>query len=244
MFQPSFGGRTKLNNMLFKPAVKYNLANADCVFSLGTNLSNLISHISKSVIEIPIGIDNTWLINEAEITNNDTVNFVFVGRYDAVKGIDILNNSLKKLFESDASFMFNFVGPFPADVQVNNKKVKYYGEIKNNLELKNIVKKSDVIVSASYSEGMPTAILEAMACGLAVLSTNVGVVDELVDDGNGILIVPGDIDILAKALSDFINMSPKKLLDMKLNSRRKVELNFLWDKIISKTIVKIEQFIS
>ncbi|OFY84476.1 MAG: hypothetical protein A3F72_13795 [Bacteroidetes bacterium RIFCSPLOWO2_12_FULL_35_15] len=244
MFQPSFGWKTKLNNVFFKPAVKYNLLNADCVFSLGTNLSNLISHISKNIIEIPIGIDNTWLVNEEEITNNDIVNFIFVGRYDVVKGIDILNNSLKKLIASDASFMFNFVGPFPAEGQINDKRVKYFGEIKNKAELKNIVKKSDVIVLASYSEGMPTVIIEAMACGLAVLSTNVGVIDELVDDGNGILIIPGDSDILKKALSDFIKISPKKLLEMKLNSRKKVELNFLWDKIISKTIYQIEKFIS
>ncbi len=58
-----------------------------------------------------------------------------------------------------------------------------------------------VLTSLPHSEGMPTAILEAMACGKPVVSTDVGSVRELVDDGvTGIVVPPRDPDAIAEAV--------------------------------------------
>jgi glycosyltransferase involved in cell wall biosynthesis len=62
----------------------------------------------------------------------------------------------------------------------------------------------DVLALASVprSEGMPTVILEAMACGLPVVATDVGAVRELVIDGEtGLVVSPGDRDGFAAALA-------------------------------------------
>ena len=59
--------------------------------------------------------------------------------------------------------------------------------------------------SVARSEGMPTAILEAMACAQPVVSTRVGAVAELVEDGiTGLLVEPGDDAALAGALTRLI----------------------------------------
>jgi glycosyltransferase involved in cell wall biosynthesis len=59
-----------------------------------------------------------------------------------------------------------------------------------------------VCVLASHEEGLPNALLEAMAAGLAVVATDVGGVSELITDGvEGLLVPPGDPQALAHALT-------------------------------------------
>ena len=70
------------------------------------------------------------------------------------------------------------------------------------------IRKSEIFVLTSYTEGMPNALIEAMALGLTVISTDCpsGGPRQLVEDGiNGILIQPGDIDALAIALRNLLS---------------------------------------
>jgi glycosyltransferase involved in cell wall biosynthesis len=60
----------------------------------------------------------------------------------------------------------------------------------------------DVFVLSSRYEGLPIALLEAMAAGRACVATAVGGVPEVVTDGvDGVLVPPGDPDALAAALA-------------------------------------------
>jgi len=64
---------------------------------------------------------------------------------------------------------------------------------------------ADVFAYPSYSEGMPMAVIEAMASGLPIVASNVGGLPDLVEEGvNGILVEPGHSDWLAAALLKII----------------------------------------
>jgi glycosyltransferase involved in cell wall biosynthesis len=61
---------------------------------------------------------------------------------------------------------------------------------------------ADVLLHPSVSEGLPTVLVEALACGVPVVATDVGGVTELVTDGaEGIVIPPRDPDAIADALA-------------------------------------------
>jgi len=85
---------------------------------------------------------------------------------------------------------------------LNNSKVKgnfmYLGRIDNKYDFFSSI---DIFILPSYTEGMPTSIMEAMSYGVPVISTNVGGIPEQITDGyNGILCTPGDINALKEGI--------------------------------------------
>lgn len=68
-----------------------------------------------------------------------------------------------------------------------------------------LIRESGIFLFPSYNEGMPMAVLEAMAYGLAVVTTNVGGIPKLIEDGvTGYICTPGDIDIMSERITKLI----------------------------------------
>ncbi|MEG8055638.1 glycosyltransferase family 4 protein [Sphingomonas sp. 22L2VL55-3] len=89
----------------------------------------------------------------------------------------------------------------------------------------------DVFVSPTYAEGFSNTILEAMACGLAVVSCHaVGVVDCVRDNENGLLTDPGDVPALAASLTSVITDTSlrRRLATAALEECRRV---YSWDAV-------------
>lgn len=85
---------------------------------------------------------------------------------------------------------------------------------------------SDLLALASLSEGMPNAVLEAMAVGRAVVATRVGGVPDVVVDGEtGLLVPPGDPAALARAIADLLSDASRRAA-MGAAARRRVEALF------------------
>src|SRR5690606_399593 len=60
---------------------------------------------------------------------------------------------------------------------------------------------SDILLLPSYKEGLPSALLEAMATGVVPIASNVGGIPSVIHHGvNGFLLQPGDTDALEAAL--------------------------------------------
>jgi len=79
------------------------------------------------------------------------------------------------------------------------ERVRFTGLVEDSLPY---VRGFDIGTCVSNDEGLPNSLIEAMACGVPVISTRVGAVTELVQDGvNGLLIPPGDLDALCACLT-------------------------------------------
>lgn len=75
------------------------------------------------------------------------------------------------------------------------------------LEKQDIAKKlnsTDLFLFSSLTEGMPVSILEALACGVPVCSTNCGGVDEIINDSNGKIIPIKDYKAMASFILNYI----------------------------------------
>jgi len=71
----------------------------------------------------------------------------------------------------------------------------------NQTDVQKLLSAADVLVLPSYGEGMAMSVLEAMSFGLCVVCTPVGALAEVIEDGvSGLLVQPGDVEGLAKAL--------------------------------------------
>ncbi|PZQ33158.1 MAG: hypothetical protein DI562_02300 [Stenotrophomonas acidaminiphila] len=64
---------------------------------------------------------------------------------------------------------------------------------------------SDLLTLPSWSEGYPNVVVEALACGVPVVATDVGGTREIIDDSKGLLIPPRDERVLAQALSQALS---------------------------------------
>jgi glycosyltransferase involved in cell wall biosynthesis len=73
-------------------------------------------------------------------------------------------------------------------------------------DIPDILAASDLFVLSSDVEGLPLAVMEAMAAGLPVVATAVGGVPELLTDGReGLIVAPGDADALKAAIARLID---------------------------------------
>lgn len=75
-------------------------------------------------------------------------------------------------------------------------------------DVADILRASDIFVLPSYREGMPVSLLEAMASGLACITTDVRGCREAVDRGAGLLVPPRDVEALAHALRTLTDDGP------------------------------------
>jgi glycosyltransferase involved in cell wall biosynthesis len=87
---------------------------------------------------------------------------------------------------------------------------------------------ADAFVLASHNEGLPNVVLEAMACGLPVVATDVGGTGEAVLEGvSGLLVPPRDVGSLAEAMTR-ISEDPELAARFGAAGRRRVERYFGW----------------
>jgi glycosyltransferase involved in cell wall biosynthesis len=102
-------------------------------------------------------------------------------------------------------------------------RVIFTGSIGNPLA---IVQRADVVVLPSLSEGLPIALLEAMAIGRAVVASNVGGIPEVVQDGEtGLLTAPADAQALSTAI---VQLLKDAALRTSLGTRARAHVERHW----------------
>lgn len=186
---------------------------ASCNIVLSTYWKHFfVSEISvRHVTVIPNGVD-TSLYAESR-TPYQSGQLLFLGRLGARKGVYDLIQAMAILRNRDIFPRLYLAGDGELEKvkeQIQTLALQDQISIEGWCDAKKktaLLRATSVLILPSYSEGLPVAILEAMAAGKVIISTPVGGIPELViPQQNGFLVPPGDVDSLANAIEQ--TMSP------------------------------------
>jgi glycosyltransferase involved in cell wall biosynthesis len=171
-----------------------------------------INFKNKIIKIIPPSID-TDLFSYSKPVKKDYYELFTAGVLDKRKGIDLIIRSLKILEKEGFNVVLKIAGDGPErkNLEILAKKlglnnVIFLGHIQRKA-LINLYRNCDVYVQSSFAETLPSTIREAMSVGRPIVTTNVGVIDEYLRNGeNGFLINKRDeyeyADAIAELLSD------------------------------------------
>jgi glycosyltransferase involved in cell wall biosynthesis len=150
---------------------------------------------------------------------------VCVGRFAPVKGQAVLLAAWPQVIEAlpDALLLLAGDGPDRASLQaLDVPRVVFAGAV---ADLASVYAAADVVVIASRSEGMSITMLEAMACGRCVVSTDVGGAAEALGDDSGAVVPVDDTDALAAEVALRLG-DPERARAEGRSARRRAETTF------------------
>lgn len=157
------------------------------------------------------------------------------------KALDVMIEAARIVVDAAPGTRFLIAGTGPSEAELRRKiqrlQLGSYVEMAGFVEdVPGFLRQLDVYVLSSRYEGLPFAVLEAMAARLPVVATNVGGVPEAVVDGvTGILVPPGDSRLLAEGILRLIR-DPQMAARMGMAGRARVEEMFSAEAMATRTI--------
>ena len=223
------------SGFLRKTACKLVVRNAKTVTTVTENLATAMkNHGLKNdnyvVLPNVVNLDMFHINQKCTDAINHVPTIIHISCFeDKSKNISGLLESLKIIDDKGIDFQCKLIGE-GMDLDLMKEKAK-------NLQLINKVSftgllqgqaladelsSGDFLVLSSNYENMPVVILEALASGLPVVSTNVGGIKEMIDDTKGILVEPRNKEALAEAMIKMIE------------THKNYDANYLRNSVIEK----------
>ena len=220
---------------------KHKINNISCFISPSKWIESLVlkdPYFSKFRIEvIPNPLDiHFFKPKKTKIKSTINVLTYFDNKINYLKGGDLLINfinSVNKKNDHTRKVKFIIVGNSTLN-KLNMPNVINYGFLKSEKELLKIYQFSDICISFSRSENLPQFLTQAASCGLPLMGFNIeGIPEVILNDYNGILIKPYDIDSYIKNFNKLIN-DDNQIHKFSINSRNYAIKNWDQNKISNK----------
>jgi glycosyltransferase involved in cell wall biosynthesis len=166
----------------------------------------------------------------------------YIGRLEEEKGLSNLIEAIPLVLNNkdDIKFLFCGDGPLFNKIKYDVKKgnlepfIDVVGWISHN-QVPEYLHKISLLILPSFSEGLPTIILEAMACGTPVLTTPVGGICDVIKDGKtGFLLENNSPECIAESVLKILNMPDTELEQVSENARKFVENEFTFENVVKR----------
>lgn len=234
--------RVKARNIL------YNRLDGIVSFTKGTKDKFHSNGITTNIFEIPNALPSSFLNVSVKKLHERKNKIVSLARLVEQKGLFKLIEILTPLLKSDDSLLCEIYGEGPLrkllleKIEENgiSRQLRILNPVKE-VDVINILQESKLFVMTSEFEGFPVSILEAMSCGVPVISFDIETgPSDIIDNGsNGFLIPIDNISGFRRAISNILNNKRlwEKLSRSALNKSRFYsweKIGLKWDQMIKK----------
>ena len=157
----------------------------------------------------PLGVDPAEYTPRAEPVDGDAFHLLCVGRLVPAKGQNVLVAAVRDLVQAGRNVRVSFAGDGPDRPQLEQfvrehglgEQVKFHGAL-NQEQVRGLYRTANAFVLPSFAEGIPVALMEAMAMEIPCISTAITGIPELIESGReGLLVAPSDGEGLAQAIA-------------------------------------------
>jgi glycosyltransferase involved in cell wall biosynthesis len=181
---------------------------------------------------IPNGVEQRFFTSR-EYGVHGQLRLLYVGTWLDQRGIFYIRDALRSLAARKLAFAMTFAGPGAPAEEI----FRFFGEeLKQHVFIRDVIPadrmqelyaEHDVFVFPSLMEGLPSVLLEAMAAGMPVITTETcGMTDVVENDFNGVLIPPADAKALEEAIVRLA--SSEELRDRLGNAARDSMQRYTW----------------
>lgn len=210
---------------------------ADKIFVLNSSSYKHIKMLTgKESIVIPNFIKDKVLDKKyVHEISSEIKNILYVGHIVKTKGCDDIISVAKQMPEK----IFTMIGYLSDDIKAIDtpNNVKYLGEVSHD-EVLNHMKNHDLFLFPTHTEGFPNVVLEAMSCGMPIISTSVGAIPDMIENKGGIIIEPQDTIAIKSSINELEDS--KLRMNMSIWNINKVEKNYTIDKVMNKIFSEYE----
>jgi len=172
---------------------------------------------------------------KTDYSRGETLNILSVGRQHWKKGYNYGLEALKVLLENNINASYTIIGAADSEeiiYTVHDLKIKNEVKLTSKMNYQDVLRemqKADVLVLPSVSEGLANVVIEAMALGLPVISTNaVGMSELVIHKETGLLFENRDVNDLAETIMNFNTMPKEDVEIMSTKALKKVIEQHNW----------------
>ncbi len=194
-----------------------------------------VKHLGgKRIRVIYNGIDAC--VNRSQTVDGIT-RVVYVGRLIYAKGVQNLIRAFELCCKTHVEMRLWIIGDgnyrttleAQAGASKYGSRITFCGELKHDAVME-MLSLSDIFVNPSYSEGLPTSVMEAASVGVPIIATDVGGTREVISDGTGLLVQPHDVKGMAERIQ-LLSFDGEMARRMGIKAKQAVRQKFNWDEI-------------
>lgn len=200
---------------------------------------------SSQLVSINNGINTTnFKPSHIKSTSDSKIKIISVGRLVEIKGFDMALYALKNVLEKFDNYQieytiigeghqYNILNQIAIELNISNQVV-FKGALSSE-QISDQLKHSDFYLLSSRNEAIPTVVLEAQACALPVVATNVGSVKDVVLEGVNGYLAEVNIESITEALLKMID-NKNNWKTFGNNSRELIDNQYSYNSMLEKLI--------